>query len=47
MSFWRVASGWAWGEGGGRPVAHNSKIVNDNEMKFDGVVENHKLTNLV
>ena len=34
------------GEEGGRPVTHNSKIVNDNEMKFDGVVENHKITNL-
>ena len=34
------------GEEGGRPVTHNSEIVNDNEMKFDGVVENHKIINL-
>ena len=29
------------------PAAHNSKTVNDNEMKFDGIVENHRLINLV
>ena len=29
------------------PAAHNSKTVNDNEMKFDRVVENHRLINLV
>ena len=29
------------------PVAHNSKTSNDNGMKFGGVVENHKLMNLV
>ena len=28
------------------PVARNSRI-NDNGMKFGGVVENHKLINLV
>ena len=40
-------AGWAWREGGGVPVAYNSKTINDNEMEFDGVVENHKLINLV
>ena len=29
------------------PVAHNSKTIDDNGMKFGGVVENHKLINLV
>ena len=29
------------------PAAHNSKIINDNEMKFGGIVENYKLINLV
>ena len=29
------------------PAAHNSKTVNDNGMKFGGVVENHKLINSV
>ena len=29
------------------PAAHNSKTFNDNRMKFDGVVENYKLINLV
>ena len=29
------------------PAAHNSKTINDNRMKFGGVVENHKLINLV
>ena len=29
------------------PAAHNSKTINDNGMKFGGVVENHKLINLV
>ena len=28
-------------------AAHNSKATNNNEMKFDGVVENHKLIKLV
>ena len=30
------------------PAAHSSKIINDiNGMKFCGVIENHKLINLV
>ena len=29
------------------PAAHNSETINHDEMKFDGVVENHKLINLV
>ena len=29
------------------PAAHNSKTINDNGMKFGGVVENHKLIHLV
>ena len=35
--------------GGGRKVsaACNSKTVNDNEMKFGGVVKDHLLINLV
>ena len=28
------------------PVAHTSKTINDNGMKFGGVVENRKLINL-
>ena len=28
-------------------TAHNSKTINDNGMKFGGVVENPKLINLV
>ena len=28
-------------------AAHNSKTINDNGMKFGGVVKNHKLINLV
>ena len=34
--------------GGGQkvPASHNSKTINDNEMKFVGVLENHKLINL-
>ena len=40
--------GWAFGGGGGRkvPAAHNSKTINNNEMKFGGIVENYKLINL-
>ena len=35
---------WGWGVGGGGegrkvPAAYNSKTINDNEMKFGGVVE--------
>ena len=29
------------------PAAHNSKTINDKEMKFGGVVKSHKLINLV
>ena len=29
------------------PAAHNFKTINDNEMKFAGVVKNHKLIHLV
>ena len=45
LGFLRVA-----GPGGGGkkvPASHNSKTINANEMKFGGVVENHKLINLV
>ena len=35
------------GEGGRVPVAHNSNSINDIGMNFGGVVENHKLINLV
>ena len=39
--------GWGRGGGGGGvPAAHNSNI-NDNGMKFGGVVENQKRINLV
>ena len=34
----------AWGGGGGGrkvPAACNSKTINDNEMKFGGVVKDH------
>ena len=39
--------GLAWGGGGGGgggrkvPAAYNSKTINDNEMKFGGVVKDH------
>ena len=36
--------GSAWGGGGGGrnvPAACNSKTINDNEMKFGGVVKDH------
>ena len=37
-----------WGGGGQKVLAaYNSKLLNDIEMKFGGVVENHNLTNLV
>ena len=29
------------------PAAYNSKTINDNEMKFGGVVKDHLLINLV
>ena len=34
---------WGGGGGGGRkvPAAYNSKALNDNEMKFGGVVKDH------
>ena len=39
------------GGGGGRGrkvlAAYNSKTINDSGVKFGGVVENHKLINLV
>ena len=37
------------GGAGGRkvPAARNSKTINDNGMKFGGVIDNHKLINLV
>ena len=36
------------GEGrGGGDGPHNSKIIRGIEMKFGGIVENHKLINLV
>ena len=42
------AWGWWWGEGGGEvPAAYNSKTISENEIKFVGVVENHRLINLV
>ena len=36
-------SAWGWGGGGGRkvPAAYNSKTINDNEMKFGGLVKDH------
>ena len=34
--------GTAWGVGGRKvPAAYNSKTINDNEMKLDGVVKDH------
>ena len=36
--FLRVAQ---LGGGGGVPAAYNSKTINDNEMKFGGVVKDH------
>ena len=33
--------GSAWGGGGGVPAACNSKIINDNGMKFGGIVKDH------
>ena len=37
------------GEGGGGwrkvPAAYNSKTINDNEVKFGGVVKDHELIN--
>ena len=41
LGFLRVAQleGGRGGGGGGVPAAYNSKIINDNEMKFCGVVK--------
>ena len=46
LGFLRMAQ---LGGGGGRklPAAHNSKTINDNGIKFGGVVENHKLINFI
>ena len=45
LGFLRVAQlgGGGGGGGGGRkvPAAYNSKTINDNEMKFAGVVKDH------
>ena len=44
LGFFRVALfGKGGGGGGGRkvPAAYNSKTINDNEMKFGGVVKDH------
>ena len=39
LGFLRVAQ---LGGGGGKvPAAYNSKTINDNEMKFAGVVKDH------
>ena len=48
LGFLRVAQ-FGGGGGGGRkvPAAYNSKTINHNEMKFAGVVKDHKLINLV
>ena len=41
LGFLRVAQ--LWGGVGGRkvPAAYNSKTINDNEVKFAGVVKDH------
>ena len=43
LGFLRVAQlGGGEGEGGRKvPAAYNSKTINDNEMKLDGVVKDH------
>ena len=44
LGFLRVAQlGGGGGGGGGRkvPAAYNSKTINDNEMKFGGLVKDH------
>ena len=40
LGFLRVAQ-LEGGGGGGVPAAYNSKIINDNEMTFCGVVKDH------
>ena len=44
LGFLRVARLGGEGE---VPVAYNSKTINDNDMKFGGVVKDHQLINLV
>ena len=40
LGFLRVAR--PWGKGGVKvPAAYNSKTINDNEVKFGGVVKDH------
>ena len=39
--------GWGWERERKVAAAHNSKTINDNEIKFSWVVENRKLINLV
>ena len=51
LGFLRVAR-LGFGGGKGRegrkvPAAYNSKTINDNEMKFGGVVKGHQLISLV
>ena len=41
LGFLRVAQLGGGGGGGGVPAACNSKTINDNEMKFGGVVKDH------
>ena len=43
LGFLRVARLGGWKV----PAAYNPKTINDNEMKFDGVVNDHWLINLV
>ena len=38
LGFLRVARLWG---GGGVPAAYSSKTINDNEMKFSGVIKDH------
>ena len=41
LGFLRVAQLFFLGGGGEVPAAYNSKTINDNEMKFGGVVKDH------
>ena len=44
IPLWLFEGGLAWGGGGGGrkvPAAYNSKTINDNEMKFGGVVTDY------
>ena len=51
LGFLRVAQLGGAGEGGGGAEsargACNSKTINDNKMKFGGVVKDHQLINLM